>query len=74
MVGLGGRRLDKTIRDVAGETGASYVAIDDKLSGGAEGPRWAALSADAWHPNGRGYRIWAERVADHLVNLDRKDS
>lgn len=68
-VGLAGRRLDHTLREVAREAGANYVAIDDPLSGGGRGPGRAALSADAWHPNGDGYRIWAGRVAAHLVRL-----
>jgi lysophospholipase L1-like esterase len=70
LVGLVGRRLDKTVRDVANETGASYVAIDDRLSGGGRRGRRPLLSADDWHPNGDGYRIWAGRVAAHVVYLN----
>jgi lysophospholipase L1-like esterase len=69
LLGLAGRRLDKAVRDVAKETGASYVAIDDSLSGGGHRRSRGALSADAFHPNGEGYLIWSQRVAAHLVDL-----
>jgi lysophospholipase L1-like esterase len=74
LVGLAGRRLDKTVRDVAMETGASYVAIDDRLSGGGHRRTRTALSSDAWHPSGEGYLIWARRVAAHMVDLDPSGS
>jgi lysophospholipase L1-like esterase len=70
LVGLAGRRLDETVRDIAYQTGAAYVAIDSGLLGRGSGQRQATLSADGWHPNGDGYRIWARLVADHLVELD----
>ena len=68
IVGLAGRCLDHTIRIVADETGASYVAINASLSGREYRLTRPALAADAWHPSGAGYGIWAERVAAHLVD------
>ncbi len=70
VVGLGGRYLDNTIRNVANETGARYVAINDRLSSDGCRRGRPALSADAWHPSAAGYLIWAERVAAHLVDRD----
>jgi lysophospholipase L1-like esterase len=70
VVGLAGRHFDRIIRDIACESGACYVAIDDRLAQGGRGRGRSALSADAWHPNGHGYDIWARRVADALVTLD----
>jgi lysophospholipase L1-like esterase len=67
IVGLVGRRFDKAVRDVANDTGATYVAIHGMPSGGGRPRDRVALSADGWHPSGAGYRIWAEEVASYLV-------
>ena len=69
IVGWAAGRLDNIVRDVAHEAGVSYVAINSTMSDA--GRRWerAELSADAWHPNGEGYRIWAGKVAAHLLDL-----
>ncbi len=69
IVGWAAWRLDSIVRDVACEAGVSYVAINSTVS--AAGRRWgrAELSADGWHPNREGYRIWGDRVAAHLLDL-----
>jgi lysophospholipase L1-like esterase len=72
LVGWVAMRLDRASCAVAAEFRVTHVAI--------AGPRaaweWRSrqpgglLSADRWHPNGDGYRLWAATVAARLSSLE----
>jgi lysophospholipase L1-like esterase len=71
IVGWIGRRANNIIIDVATETGAHYVSI---IGGHRRGRlhrqrALAMLSADRWHPNGEGYRVWANLTSPRLRGL-----
>jgi lysophospholipase L1-like esterase len=71
IVGWAGRHISTIVREVTADAGAQFVAIGCGPPG--EGRRChrarALLSADRWHPNGDGYRIWAALVAAHLFGI-----
>lgn len=74
IVGWAGRHITAIVREVTADAGAQYVAIGCGPPGeGRRGHRARALlSADRWHPNGDGYRVWAALVATHLLGLVAK--
>jgi lysophospholipase L1-like esterase len=71
IVGWIGRRANNIIIDAATDTGAHYASISDGQLRGRRHrqPALAMLSADRWHPNGDGYRIWARLVGPRLGEL-----
>jgi lysophospholipase L1-like esterase len=71
IVGWAARRADSVVCAVATHTGAQYVSISGGQLSGPRGRYLARslLSADRWHPNGDGYRIWAGLVAPRLFEL-----
>jgi lysophospholipase L1-like esterase len=62
IAGARARRLDRVIRTEAARRRAIYVDI-----AGGTGPRFRAdhalFSGDGYHPNDRGYEVWAQVVA-----------
>jgi lysophospholipase L1-like esterase len=64
LIAIAGRRADAEIRRIAVDAKVNYVAINIPLMRSAA--RGSVLSADRWHPNGEGYRMWAKLVAAHL--------
>ena len=66
VAGWRGERLDAVVRQVAGETGSTYVDI-----AGETGPTFRSdprrfFAADGYHPSDEGYRRWAVAVLDAL--------
>ncbi len=61
VAGWRGRFLDRRVRELARESGATYVDI-----GGATGPAFrrdrALFSRDGYHPSDAGYGLWAGAV------------
>jgi lysophospholipase L1-like esterase len=70
IAGWAARRADAIVSDVAAKTGAQYVSLNSGGRPDRERAR-ALLSSDRFHPNGAGYRVWAELVAPRLVALAR---
>jgi lysophospholipase L1-like esterase len=72
VVGRYARYLDRIVRDAASESGVLYATI----AGGASSNEWRCAGArsllweDRWHPNGDGYRAWANTVAAQLSTRD----
>jgi lysophospholipase L1-like esterase len=69
LAGWAARRANNIMRDVATQTGAQFVSIWEEKLGGPRSLRHAPplLSADRFHPNGEGYRVWAALVAPRLL-------
>ena len=71
VAGLRGRELDEVVREVAAESGATYVPI-----AAATGPAFRAqperlFAADDYHPSASGYRLWADAVLAAVGDLAR---
>ena len=62
------RRLNDHYRDIAFETGATYIDLWNGLSG-ADGSMRKELTFDGLHLNGLGYRIWVDVLRPHLEPL-----
>ena len=71
VAGLRGRELDEVVREVAVESGATYVPI-----AAATGPTFRAepdrmFATDEYHPSAVGYQLWAEAVLTAVDDLLR---
>ena len=65
VAGWRGRSLDRQVRELARESGATYVDI-----AGATGPAFrrdrSLFSPDGYHPNDAGYALWAAAVTSAM--------
>jgi lysophospholipase L1-like esterase len=66
LTGWRGRRLDDVLRGVARRRGAAYVDIYAETRRVFASDPDAFYSADGFHPNDDGYRVWAEAILDVL--------
>jgi lysophospholipase L1-like esterase len=69
VAGFRGRELDEVVREVASDTGATYVPI-----AAATGPAFRRaperhFAADDYHPSPSGYRLWADAVLTEIPGL-----
>ena len=62
------RRLNDRYRDIAFETGTTYIDLSDVLSE-ADGSMRKELTFDGLHLNGLGYRIWVDVLRPYLEPL-----
>ena len=67
IAGFRGRELDEVVREVARETGATYVPIARQTGPAFRDEPARHFAADEYHPSAAGYRLWADAVLDALA-------